>query len=198
MDQVWKKKPFFFTKQIPDEAVPQHIKDYCEAPAEQEVTRKIWLERCQCKCCSFLTRSCVDMWNNGQSPTVIHCTIDYQATKNFAWFVEQVTEVRRTGDVDKRKGLLANVFRLLENSSYRKLTYWGTETPNLRDLHKGWEGGVQSATKRVLQQSGRARASVWAGKPEVGYHNQSTLPDRNRCVSAGKAEDAWVLLRFLR
>lgn len=118
-----KKKPFFFTKQIPDEAVPQHIKDYCEALAEQEVTRKIWLERCQCKCCSFLTRSCVDMWNNGQSPTVIHCTIDYQATKNFAWFVEQVTEVRRTGDVDKRKGLLANVFRLLENSSYRKLTY---------------------------------------------------------------------------
>ena len=36
-----KKKPFFFTKQIPDEAVPQHIKDYCEALAEQEVTRKM-------------------------------------------------------------------------------------------------------------------------------------------------------------
>lgn len=26
----FEKKTFFFTKQIPDEAVPQHIKDYCE------------------------------------------------------------------------------------------------------------------------------------------------------------------------
>ncbi|KAL9952822.1 hypothetical protein ACROYT_G040133 [Oculina patagonica] len=36
-------------------------------------------------------------------------------------FVEQVTEARRTGDVDKSKALLADVFKLLGNSAYGKL-----------------------------------------------------------------------------
>ena len=39
----------------------------------------------------------------------------------FDWFVEQVTEARRTGDVEKSKVLLAEVFKLLENSGYGKL-----------------------------------------------------------------------------
>ena len=47
--------------------------------------------------------------------------IDYQATKIFTCFVEQVTEARRTGDVDKGKALLAEVFKLLRNSGYGKL-----------------------------------------------------------------------------
>ena len=48
-------------------------------------------------------------------------TIDYQATKVFTWFVEQVTEARCTGDVDKSKAPLAEVFKLLGNSCYGKL-----------------------------------------------------------------------------
>ena len=41
----------------------------------------------------------------------IYCKIDdYQGTKIFTWFVEQVTEARRIGDVDKSKALLAKVF----------------------------------------------------------------------------------------
>lgn len=43
-------------------------------------------------------------------------------SKIFTWFLEQATEVRRTGDVDKSKALLADVFKLLENSGYGKLT----------------------------------------------------------------------------
>jgi len=35
--------------------------------------------------------------------------------------VEQVTEARRTGDVDKSKALLAEVFKFLGNSAYGKL-----------------------------------------------------------------------------
>jgi len=35
--------------------------------------------------------------------------------------VEQVTEARRTGDADSSKALLAEVFKLLGNSAYRKL-----------------------------------------------------------------------------
>ena len=47
-------------------------------------------------------------------------TIDYQATKALKWFVDEVTEARRTGDVDKSKALLADIFKLLGNSSYGK------------------------------------------------------------------------------
>ena len=47
----------------------------------------------------------------------VHRKIDYQATKIFMRFVEQVTETRRTGDVDKSKAQLAEVFKLLRNSS---------------------------------------------------------------------------------
>lgn len=50
-----------------------------------------------------------------------HHTIDCQARKIFTWFVEQVTEARRTGDVDKSKVLLAEMFKLLGYSSYGKL-----------------------------------------------------------------------------
>ena len=51
----------------------------------------------------------------------VHRTIDYQSTKIFTWLVEQVTEARRTGDTDKSKALLAEVFKLLGNSGYGKL-----------------------------------------------------------------------------
>ena len=53
--------------------------------------------------------------------TNVYRTIDYQPTKIFTWFVEQVTEARRTGDVEKSKALLAEVFKLLGNSGYGKL-----------------------------------------------------------------------------
>ena len=48
-------------------------------------------------------------------------TIDCQAKKIFAWFLEQATEARRTGDVDKSKALLAEEFKLLGSSGYGKL-----------------------------------------------------------------------------
>ena len=37
------------------------------------------------------------------------------------WFVDEVTDARRTGDVDKSKALLADIFKLLGNSSYGKM-----------------------------------------------------------------------------
>ena len=48
-------------------------------------------------------------------------TIDYQPTKGLKWFVDEVTDARRTGDVDKSKALLADIFKLLGNSSYGKM-----------------------------------------------------------------------------
>ena len=58
---------------------------------------------------------------HGAVITNVYRMIDYQPTKIFTWFVEQVTEARRTGDVEKSKVLLAEVFKLLGNSGYAKL-----------------------------------------------------------------------------
>ena len=58
---------------------------------------------------------------HGALITNVFRTIDYQPTKIFTWFVEQVTEARRTGDKEKSKALLAEVFKLLGNSGYGKL-----------------------------------------------------------------------------
>ena len=72
----------------------------------------------------------------------------------------------------------------------------GGRKTNMRNLHKRRKDGGQGTAKRVLQRSGRARASVWAGKQEAAYHNQSPFPTRNRGESPGKADNARVLLRF--
>lgn len=57
---------------------------------------------------------------HGAEITAVHKTINYRP-KIFPWFVEQVTEVRRTGDAEKSKALLAKVFKHLGNSAYAKM-----------------------------------------------------------------------------
>ena len=47
--------------------------------------------------------------------------IDYDRKKIFELFVEEVTAERRTGDVQKEKALVAEVFKLLGNSAYGKM-----------------------------------------------------------------------------
>jgi len=59
--------------------------------------------------------------NHGVVVTKVSRTIDYEPGKIFTWFVEQVTEARRTGDVERSKALLAEVFKLLRNSVYGKI-----------------------------------------------------------------------------
>lgn len=47
-----------------------------------------------------------------------------------------MTEIRRTGDVDKSKAVLAEVFKLLGNSGYGKLIAV-LERQTKRELHVG-------------------------------------------------------------
>lgn len=49
---------FNVTKQIPDEAVPQHMKDYLQCTGRKKVTGKRWLGRCQCKSCCCMLHIC--------------------------------------------------------------------------------------------------------------------------------------------
>ena len=57
---------------------------------------------------------------HGAEIMAVYRTIDYQETKALKWFVDEVTDARRTGDVDKGKALLVDIFKLLGNSSYGK------------------------------------------------------------------------------
>ena len=59
--------------------------------------------------------------DHGAVVTAVYRTIEYQPGKIFPWFVEQVTEARRTGDTEKSKALLVELLKLLGNRSYGKL-----------------------------------------------------------------------------
>ena len=106
--------PFFYKKEVPIKAVPQHTR-------EKPWKRKKLIGTLSAK--KILLYAPLLRWyiEHGAVITNIYRTIDYQPKKIFTWFVDQVTEARCTGDVDKSKALLGDVFKLLGNSAYGKL-----------------------------------------------------------------------------
>ena len=114
--------PFFHNKEVPAKAVPKHMKEYLKATGRKLVEKnKKLLGTLSAE--KILLYEPLLQWyiNHGAKITRIYRTIDYKPKKIFTWFVEEVTEARRTGDVDKSKALLADVFKLLGNSGYGKL-----------------------------------------------------------------------------
>ena len=113
--------PFFHNKMVPVEAVPQQMLDYLKRTGrnrgdEKKLVRALSAEK-------LLVYTPLLLWyvDHGAVITAVYRTIEYTPGKVFGWFVEQVTGARRTGDVEKSKALLAEVFRLLGNSGYGKL-----------------------------------------------------------------------------
>ena len=123
--KLWMKfeemPPFFFTKQIPDEAVPQHMKAYMERTGRKRGARKKQVGGRSAQKLLLYARLLQWYMKHGTEITAVYRTIDYQATKALKRFVDRVTEARQTEDVDKSKALLADIFNLLGNSSYGKL-----------------------------------------------------------------------------
>ena len=113
--------PFFYNKQVPAEAVPQHMKDYLVRTGRTRGDGKKLIGALSSQ--KLLLYAPLLRWyvEHGAVIKAVYRAIDYQPTKIFTWFVEQVTEARRTGDIDKSKVLLAEVFKLLGNSGYGKL-----------------------------------------------------------------------------
>ena len=113
--------PLFYNKEVPVEAVPQHMLDYLKRTKRNRGDGKKLVGALSAK--KILLYAPLLRWylEHGAVITNVFRTIDYQPTKIFTWFVEQVTEARRTGDVEKSKALLAEVFKLLGNSGYGKL-----------------------------------------------------------------------------
>ena len=114
--------PFFHNKVVPTKAVPKHMKKYLKATGRKLVEKNKKLMG-TLSAQKILVYAPLLLWyiNHGAVIKRVYRTIDYTPAKIFPWFVEQVTEARRTGDVEKSKALLADIFKLLGNSGYGKL-----------------------------------------------------------------------------
>ena len=114
--------PFFHKKEVPANAVPEHMKEYLKATGRKVVeSNKKLLGALSAE--KILLYEPLLQWyiNHGAIIKRVYRTIDYKPKKIFEWFVKEVTKARRTGDVDKSKALLADIFKLLGNSGYGKL-----------------------------------------------------------------------------
>ena len=114
--------PFFHKKSVPTKAVPKHMKKYLRATGRKVVEKNKKLMGTLSAQRILLYEPLLQWYiNHGAVIKRIYRTIDYKPKKIFPWFVKEVTEARRTGDVDKSKALLADIFKLLGNSGYGKL-----------------------------------------------------------------------------
>ena len=114
--------PFFHKKAVPANLVPEHMKKYLKATGRKAVeSNKKLLGTLSAE--KILLYEPLLQWyiNHGAIIKRVYRTIDYKPKKIFEWFVKEVTKARRTGDVDKSKALLADIFKLLGNSGYGKL-----------------------------------------------------------------------------
>ena len=113
--------PFFYNKKVPVEAVPQQMLDYLKRTGRNRGDGKKLAGALSTE--KLLVYASLLRWyvDHGVGITAVYRTIDYTPGKVSDWFVEQVTEARRTGDVEKSKVLLAGVFKRLGNSGYGKL-----------------------------------------------------------------------------
>ena len=123
--RLWPKfeemPPFFINKEVPDEAIPQHIFYYLQKTGRSNTKCKKLVGALSAE--KMLVYAPLLRWYvvHGAEIKAVHRTIDYTPKKIFNWFVQQVTEARRTGDVEKEKALLADAFKLLGNSAYVKM-----------------------------------------------------------------------------
>ena len=123
--ELWPKfeefPPLFFNRGIPDNLVPQHMRDYLQQsgrkrfPEQKKLVGALSVKK-------ILLYAPLLEWYlaNGLKVTVVYRTIDYEPREAFSWFVTEVANNRRKGDQDKDKALLAEVFKLLGNSAYGK------------------------------------------------------------------------------
>ena len=113
--------PFFHNKAVPAKVVPEHMLKYLRDTGRKRGEDKKLMGTLTAQ--KILVYAPLLLWyvNHGAVIKRVYRTIDYKPKKIFPWFVEQVTEARRTGDKEKDKALLGDIFKLLGNSGYGKL-----------------------------------------------------------------------------
>ena len=105
--------PFFYNRQVPDEAVPQHMKNYSQLTGRKrsDGKRLVWALPAQ----KLLLNAPLLRWyvEHGVDIKVI-CRI----IRHVVCTAGEGSPAHRIGDMYKRKAQLAEVFKVLENSGY--------------------------------------------------------------------------------
>ena len=123
-DKFKELPPLFSNKTITSEMVLEHMREYqhgrgCTVKDSYKLTASLSAKK-------ILLYAPILRWYiyHGLKITALHRLISYDSKRIFTWrriFVEKVTEARRTGDVEKDKALLTDVYKLLGNNAYGKL-----------------------------------------------------------------------------
>ena len=122
---LWEKfeefPPIFINQSVGEEGIPQHMKDYLTksgrtATPNQKKLLGVFKEK------KVLLYMPLLQWyiEHGLEITAVYRTIDYVPKKIFHWFVKDVANMRRKGDAEAEKALLAEIYKLLGNSAYGK------------------------------------------------------------------------------
>ena len=114
--------PLFILAEVPEDQIPQHIKDYQINTGRKKIKNNKKLLGVM-KAEKILLYSPLLKWylNHGLQVTKIHRYISYTSGRPFAWFPEEVSSARRDADNDKNKKQLGDTAKLKGNSFYGKM-----------------------------------------------------------------------------
>ena len=122
---LWKEfeefPPIFINQSVGEKGIPQHMKDYLTKSGRTATpNQKKLLGVLKAK--KVLLYAPLLHWyiEHGVEIKAVHRTIDYVPKKIFYWFVQEVANMRRKGDAEAEKALLAEIYKLLGNSAYGK------------------------------------------------------------------------------
>ena len=114
--------PLFVISEVPEEQIPQHMKDYKINTGRKMIKNNKKLLGVM-KAEKILIYSPLLKWyfNHGLQVTKIHRYISYISGRPFKWFPEEVSSARRAADQDKNKKQLGDTAKLKGNSFYGKM-----------------------------------------------------------------------------
>ena len=114
--------PLFVISEVPEEQIPQHMKDYQINTGRKMIKNNKKLLGVM-KTEKILIYSPLLKWylNHGLQVTKIHRYISYTSGRPFKWFPEEVSSARREADNDKNKKQLGDTAKLKGNSFYGKM-----------------------------------------------------------------------------
>ena len=114
--------PLFVISEVPEEQIPQHMKDYQINTGRKKIKNNKKLLGVM-KAEKILLYWPLLKWylNHGLQVTKIHRYISYTSGTPFKWFPEEVSSARRAADNDKNKKQLGDTAKLKGNSFYGKM-----------------------------------------------------------------------------
>ena len=110
--------PIIINQSVGAEGIPQHMKDHLAKSGRATMPdQKKLLGVLKAK--KVLLYAPLLKWyhEHGLEITAVYRTIYYVPRKIFNWFVQDVANMRRKGDVEAEKALLAEIYKLLGNSA---------------------------------------------------------------------------------